>query len=273
MNNPLLQITIDNKQEIELFELASSMASISDQYHRFLRQNKREKVKSESKLFVKKITEGSIILDLCEKAPALLPGVAPLLVEYSHFLVNTLDYLSGRSSAIPQLYRYLREDFLNFKKILEPVANITGNYLHLNINFGTVSINQTYNSVEANAAQNQCDKEIKLLQKAGESLLKENVHLRLYQARNSNLSKTTLGNLGIITEISEEPKVISFSNDKLRYQIINGEENPYNYAYIVDADITLKEGSSYFESNKDIKGYEILKLHGAVELKDLLSSN
>lgn len=250
------------------------MTSISDQYHRFLRQNKQQKVRSDSRLYVKRIAEGSVILDLCENAPAILPGITPLIVEYSGFLVNTIDYLAGKApGAIASTYRYLREDYLNIKKILEPIANINGNKLTFNLNFGTIVVNNTYTSIEANAAQNQCDKEIKRLEKAGESLLRENVNLRLYQARNSNLSKTTLGNLGIVPEISEEPKVLSFGSDALRYQIINGEENPYNYTYSVDVEVQLREGSSYFETHKDIKGYAVLKLHGAIENRDLLSND
>lgn len=124
------------------------------------------------------------------------------------------------------------------------------------MNFGTVVINNTYSRLE----------------RSGDSLRRENVHLRLYQARNSNLSKTTLGNLGIVTELSEEPKVLSFVTDSLRYSIINGEENPYNFTYMVDIEVLLREGSSYLETHKDVKGYQVLSLHGSVENRDLLST-
>lgn len=272
MDNPLLQITIDNKEDIELFELASSMTSISDQYHRYLRQSKRERVKSQSKLYVKEIKRGSIILDLCEKAPETFIGIEPIIVGYAGFLVNTLNYLTGRVPKLPEIYKFLKEDFTNFKKLLEPIANVSGNYLTLNVNFGTVVYNQSYNSIDANAAQNRCDKEIKLLEKAGDSLFKEKVNLKLYQARNSNLSKSMSGNMGIISELSEEPKILSFITQKLRSEIIHGEENPYNYTYNVDVEIQLKEGSSYFGSHKDIKEYSVLKLNGIVENTDLLSN-
>lgn len=270
-HNPLLQITIDNKQEMELFELASSMASISDQYHRFLRQTKKQKIKSESKLYVKNISEGSIILDLCEKSPAMLPGIAPILVEYAGFVTCTFDYLTGKTSSLPEIYHYVREDFLNFKKIFEPIANVNGKTINLTgLNFGkTVVINVTYNSTDANAAQNQCDREIKRLEKAGDSLIREGVELHLYQARDSQLSQSTQGNLGIISDITDKPKVLSFANDRVRYDITKGETNPFNFVYNVDVEVKLKEGSSYLESHADIKGYEVLKLNGSIARKDL----
>jgi hypothetical protein len=169
------------------------MASISDEYYRFLKQTKGQRIKSESKLYVKEIRGGSIIVELCEKAQQILPGIAPSLVEYSGFLTSTLDYLAGRSSKLFTKYNFLRDDFLNFKKILEPIANFNGNTINFTgINFGrTVVINQSYNSTESNAAQNQCDREIKRLEKAGDSLIRENVKLQLYQARDSKLSKST----------------------------------------------------------------------------------
>ena len=218
------------------------------------------------------MSEGSIIVDLCEKAPEVLPVVAPFLAEYSHFLVNTLDYLCGKVRTLPS-YKFQREDFLNIKKIVEVAANMTGNSINFeSINFApTLIINKTYNYTEVNAVQNQCDKEIKRLEQSGDSLIKENVELKLYQARDSVLSKSTQGNLGIIEEISDKPKVLSFASDRLRYDITKAEENPLNFIFSVDIEIKLKEGSLFLESHKDIKEYEILKLHGPIKNTDLLT--
>jgi hypothetical protein len=41
--------------------------------------------------------------------------------------------------------------------------------------------------------------------------------------------------------------------------------------YSVDVEIKLREGSLFLESHKDIKEYEILKLHGSIKNTDLLS--
>jgi hypothetical protein len=271
---PKLQITIDNKADVELFEFASSMASINNQYQRFITQKKRQNSRGDCKLYVNKVSDGSIIIDLCEKAPDVLPSIAPLIVEYSAFLVTTLNYLSGHATALPN-YRFFREDFLNFKKILEPIVNVKGNNLNLTgINFGkTIVVNNNYTYTDSNAAQNQCDKEIKKLEKAGDSLIKENVNLKLYQARNSTISKTTQGNLGVIEEITEQPKVLSFANDRLRYDITKGEVNPLNFTYSVDVEVKLKDGSLFLDGHKDIKEYEVLKLHGPIENMDLFSND
>lgn len=272
MDCPKLQIRIDNKQDVELFEFVSAMASINNEYHRFLTQSQKRKTRTDCRLYVNRVSEGSIVVDLCEKAPEILPSITPLLVEYSFFLVNTLDYLCGRARTLPA-YKFNKEDFLNIKKIVEVAANTSGNSLQLqSINFSpTVVINKTYNYTEVNAVQNQCDKEIKRLEKSGDSLIQENVELKLYQARDSVLSKSTQGNLGIIESISDKPKVLSFANDRLRYDITKAEENPLNFIFSVDVEIKLREGSLFLENHKDIKEYEILKLHGPIKSTDLLT--
>ena len=104
------------------------------------------------------------------------------------------------------------------------------------------------------------------------SLIKEKVELTLYQARDSVLSKSTRGNLGIINDVCEKPKPLSFSTDRLRYDITKAVSNPLNYTYIVDIEVKLKDGSLFLENHKDIKEFEILKLHGPVEIDSLFDN-
>lgn len=268
-----LQITIDNKEDVELFEFASSMASLNNEYHRFLNQTKANKNSGNCKLYVNKVAEGSIVIDLCERAPEVLPAITPLIVEYSSFIVKTLEYLSGKTESLPSNYKFTKDDFINFIKLLNPVANITGNTLNFKCfnHSKTVIVNQTFNHTEANAAQNKSKKEIDRLARSGDSLIKEKVELNLYQARDSVLSSSHSGNLGIIEEISEKPIVLSFANDRLGYNITKAESNPFNFIYSVDVEVKLREGSIFLENHKDIKEYEILKLHGPIQKEDLFS--
>lgn len=268
---PKLSITINNKQDVELFEFTSSMASLNEDYTRFV-CSKGPDLKNRCKLYIDKIIPGSIVLELIEKAPEVLPGIAPILVDYTTLLISTLNYLSGKVTKLPD-FKFARENFINIKKLVEVAANVSGNTINFNLNYRSkVIINHKYSSTDANAIQNQCEKEIKRLDKSGESLIKEKVNLNLYQARDSVLSKSTRGNLGIIEEISDKPKPLNFSTDRLRYDITKAESNPLNFTYIVDIEIKLKDGSLFLENHKDIKEYEILKLYGPVENSDLFNT-
>ena len=264
---PTLRITIENKEDIELFEFTNSMQALSNQYYSFLNAKSDNTIKENYKLYVKKLTNGSIIIDLCEKAPEILPIVTPVIVEFSHYIVSILDFLCGETKE--KIYKFAKNDLLNFKKILEPIANVSGNKIgFLGINFGTINISKTYNNIQASAGQNKCEKEIKLLENGSNNIIKETSELILYQARNSKISSSLKGNLGIIKDISDKPKPLSFVNDRLKYDITNAEDNPFNFVYIVDLEVKLKDTRYGYENHSNIKGYEILKLHSLVNKED-----
>ena len=165
-------------------------------------------------------------------------------------------------------------DFKNFKNLLELTANCSGNKINFNINFGKQIINKTYNHKDASTAQNRIDREIKNLQEVGDGCIKENVELNLYQARNSNISNSNVGNLGVIKEISSKPKVLSFANDKVKYATITKQEdNPFNFTYNVDIEIILKDETYGYLDDKNIKEYHILKYHGPINKEDLFDKN
>ena len=179
---PTLRITIDNQQDIELCEFTNSMQALSNQYYSFLNAKEDKSVKTNYKLYVKKLTEGSVIIDLCEKCPETMEIITPMIAEFSTYLVNTLDYLSGKDIK-NTIYKYTKLDWLNFKKFLEPIANISGNKIgFLGVNFGNVTVNTTYNNTEASACQNKCDKEIKAIENGENNIIKEKFELQLYQA-------------------------------------------------------------------------------------------
>ena len=263
----ILRITIENQEDIELFEFTNAMQALSNQYYSFLNAKSDTKVKQNYKLYVKQLTHGSIIIDLCEKAPHILPALTPVIVEFSSYIVSTLDYLCGTVRDKFYNLNLSKIDLLNLKKLVEPVANVNGNQLSFHITFGDVNINRSYNSTQASACQNKCDKEIKKLEN-GDNIIEQKLELVLYQARNSKISNTLKGNLGIVQHISDKPKPLSFANDRLKYDITNAEDNPFNFIYIIDLEIKLKDIRYGYNDHRNIKEYEILKLHSLLNKED-----
>ena len=204
---------------------------------------------------------------MIEKSFPLLPAITPCIFEFTSYVCSTIDYLIGEKKDKP--YKYSICDFKNFKNLLELTANCSGNKVNFNINFGKQIINKTYDYKDASTAQNQIDKEIKKLQEIGDGTIKENVELNLYQARNSNLSNSNVGNLGVISEISKKPKVLSFASDKVKYAITKQEDNPFNFTYNVDIEIRLKDETQDYSDDKNIKEYHILKYHGTMDNEDM----
>ena len=57
-----LTITIDNKQDIELFEFTNAMSALNNQYYSFLNARNSKKNRQDQKLLIKKISHGSVIM-------------------------------------------------------------------------------------------------------------------------------------------------------------------------------------------------------------------
>lgn len=264
---PILQLKIDNKQDIDLNDFNNAVQSLGNQYYSYLKSSKAKKIKSTHKLYIKEVRKGSIIIELCEKAPELLPAIAPCIVEFGAYITNTMDWLVGKTPAIK--HNLVKKDFLDFKNMFQLSANLKGNSTgFVGINFGTVKVDHQYNDVESGAGQNKCLREIEAINEVEpESFIKEHVELELYQARNSKLSKA--GSMGIISEISDKPKVLSYANERLQYDLTKAEDNPFNFTYTVDVEVKLKEGKSNYEDHRNIQEFEILKLHGVVSVEDM----
>ena len=99
------------------------------------------------------------------------------------------------------------------------------------------------------------------------------IELKLYQARNSNLSKSKVGNMGVLEEISRNPKILSFASDRVRYEITKAEGNPFNFVYNVDVEVKLKDETKDYSDHNNIKEYEVLKLYASVNNEDLFDDN
>lgn len=264
---PILQLKIDNKQDLDLQEFNNAVQSLGNQYYSYLKASNTKQIKSTHKLYIKEVRKGSIIIELCEKAPELLPAIVPCIVEFSGYITNAMDWLIGKTPEIR--HQLAKKDFLDFKNLFQLAANLKGNSIgFVGINFGTVKVDHQYNDIEAGAGQNKCLREIEAINEIEpESFIKEHVELELYQARNSNLSKA--GSMGIIKDISDKPKVLSYANERLRYDLTKAEDNPFNFTYTVDVQVKLKDGKNNYEDHRNIQEYEILKLHGVVSMEDM----
>lgn len=259
---PILQLKINNKQDLDLQDFNNAIQSLGNQYYSYLGVSNAKQIKNTHKLYIKEIRKGSIIIELCEQSPLLLPTIVPCIVEFSSYVTTSMNWLVGKTSELK--HQLGKQDFSDFFKIFQLSANFKGNSIgFVGFHFGDVTIKHQYNDIESGAGQNKCLREIERINEVEpESFIKERVELDLYQARNSNLSRA--GSMGIIKDISEKPKVLTYANDRLRYDLTRAEDNPFNFTYTIDVQVELKDGKNGYEDHKNIQGYEILKLHGVV---------
>lgn len=246
-----LRVQICNKRPIELIDFTEGLLSLGNQYKKFIVRNPDLSFADDVSLFIKEVKTGSIIADLVPMAAATLP----FIVDFNNiatFLTNlklAYSFFVGKTNKKPEIDK---QDLNQLSKIINPVARDNGS----NINIYTIlngDIRDSFNmtSVEANAAQNGIDRELKLL-KEPTSKLKEKVILYWYQSRNDPDCKT--GDLGIIESVKPTPVKTIFDSEGIKASmVLNADENPFHYAYIVDVVVdTINDNAAL---------YKIVKFH------------
>ena len=245
----VLSIKIKNTEPVELVDLTNSLLCLADEYKHFIGLRDGPPASEEIKLYIKEIKTNCIITDLIASAPGLLPfmGHAMTVIDFTKFLKDSIGFFIGGHKEFPEL------DMRSYKNItgfLEPVAKDNGSQLNLNgtIN-GGVHLHFDMTSDDANAVQRRISRKMDQLKEpaTGE---KSEVLLYWYQARND--PKSVAGDRAIVESISKMP-VKTIMNPKIKKEMLSGDENPFNLAYIVDLKVET--------INDNPRVYKITHLH------------
>jgi hypothetical protein len=173
------------------------------------------------------------------------------VLSYLEYFSKTIDYFLGKNQEPPENFQ--RKDYENFISIVEPIAKDNGSMMNITAHKGAnLYIGCSFSSVEANAIQNQASKEIKKAPICG---LHKKVLLRWSNAKNQVGAKT--GNASIIENILPFPVKTVFNDEKLQKEILFESENPFNYFYIVDVEVSTVEEKPIL--------YKITSLHEKFE--------
>lgn len=249
-DNTMLVINIRNKQPVELIDYAQSMISIGAEYSDFIASTQNHLVSDEIKLYIKEIKPGSIITTLIAVAPALMPFAehANTVIDFTAHFKSCIDYLRGISKKPDNLDK---QTLSRVSKFVEPIAKDSGSILQLDASNNTGNITININSQDANNIQNQVALEIEKLREPIVGLHKK-VVLYWKQTRSDNKK----GYKAIVDSICKDKEVkVLFENDDIQHQIIFGEEQIYNKAYIVDVYVEIVRDKPALY--KVIKFYEL----------------
>lgn len=253
-DNAMLTVNIKNKQPVELIDYAQSMISLGAEYSDYIAETNNHLISDEIKLYIKEIRPGSIITELVALAPALMPFAehANTVLDFTNHMKSCIEYLKGIGKKPDNLDK---QTLNRVAKFVEPVAKDSGSILQVDAsnNSGTITIN--INSLEANAIQNMASKEIEKLKEPIVGLHKQ-VVIYWTQTRSDNRK----GYKGIIESISKKEVKVLFENDEIQYEMIHGEDQLYEKAYVVDV---------YVETIKDNPAaYRIMKFHESIDMPE-----
>jgi hypothetical protein len=252
MSEAKLTIKIENKRPIEITDFTDSFNSLANQYYKYLSENESFKLSQDTKLYIKEIRSGSIITELSDLVPLVIPFVenSNSVIEFTGFLKKGFDYFLGKTEEKPKDFDL--KDCNNFNNIIKPIAKDNGSNVIFNgdWNFENVTVNFNFNSVEANAIQNGIQREKENLKEPTKNI-QHKVLFYWDSAKYDEKSKSV--DRGFIDSVSFKPLRVSFDDDYTKRLMLDIEENPFHLAYIVDVEVM------------DIQGipsvYKILKMH------------
>lgn len=243
--NNKLEVTIKNEKPVVLTDLTMSLLGVNQQFQRFLETETNQDYQPATELYIKEVRSGSIVVELVALAMPIVPLIwegGPLSQWVSQAEAIVLWFL-GKHDTPPK--NLTKNDLKQWNSILEPVAKDNGSQLNFTVSDGGKVINQFFiNPQEANAAQNQIQREIDSLEDPDEHIQKRKVMV-WYQTKFDTESHT--GDKAIIEAISKKAIKVIFDNNAVKEAMLKGDERyskPWHkLAYIVDVEVQTVNGS------------------------------
>ena len=254
-----LRIHLENKKPLELSDFNKSFLALGNQFETFALENGNFD-KSEVKLYVHQVSQGSIIIDLVEFVTAGLIPIASdvhLMIDFANHLKSIYDYFKSGKGEKPKLTVQECKDLCD---IVNPVAKDANSKVTFNIvNNGNNNVTPVFimDSIESNASQNKLKDELaELKTKEDQNMTHTAQLLSMFQIRDIDNKS---GNKGTIEALFEKPLNIVFESDDIKRQMLASDLNPLKTAYIVDVVIQTV--------NARPVAYKIVKLHDTFPLE------
>lgn len=258
-----LVIEINNKKPIELEDLTKSLISFANEFENYIAEHGQRKEDREAKLYVKEIRTGSVILELVEFASkTAIPFLenASTIIGFAGHLKDAYNFLMGKSTEKEPPIEFTNTEYKDLSQIVNPVANDNGSQINISATVNNHIENQiVINSLEANALQNIIEKALQQNKvPALEDDTKRKVLLKWWQMRSDVKAKA--GNKGIIDELSNKPMNIIFEDEKLNEEMLHGDYNPNEVAYVVDVKLQTVGGK--------LVAYKVVRFHEVIDLNE-----
>lgn len=255
-NENKIQFDLDYKDPIEISEFTKSLNAISNEYKKFIDDTYGAEQPVNAKLYVEKITEGSILTTLVEYSDFAIPFLVDVntVYEFGKHLKEAFSYFSGQTKKGENLELDV-QDLNNLKSIISPGTE-TGNKIEISVVGNNNLVVLKADDTESNAITNRISKELKDLRLPSSNIYKKQLFY-FDQAKKDISSKK--GNYGIIESLNDERLRVVFEDDKsIKNKMLKGKHNPLQVSYIVDVEVQTKRGKSIT--------YKILNLHEIIDL-------
>lgn len=240
-----LTFHIANSRPVELIDLTSALAAFGDAYQDFVVNSGFDTDRRNIRLYVKEIRAGSIIAELFSIAQqiSIIDKHDEIAAAFLSNLNEIIQFFLGlnKPTSIRQSSEPTKKEAQQIVNILEPIAKDGSSQLFLNVQ-GDMHIHlpsYSYGSLEANAVQNGVRRY--LGPPLPSSHIRHDQLLKLFQVRDG--TKGTVGDKGIIEEISTSPVKLIFASEEVK-RIVLEQSYPFQHLFLVDAEVKTSEGKA-----------------------------
>lgn len=256
----LFRYEFQNGAPVELQDLAESMMALAAEYRRFADQTSEPVADTDAKLYIKEIRSGSVIADLLPWAVASIPFIENfnIVVQFGQNLSTIMTWLLTapfHSQAPEGVQSVDKQSLENITQILEPIAKDPQAKLNLGIvNNGTMTVNISVNSAEANAIQNSAKRR---LQKEVNKRSGLHEKVVMYWQKTTADPGKCAGDRAVIESVARKG-VKTVAPSDIKAQLMGGPDNPFHSAYIVDVEVETVRDQPVL--------YKVLHYHDSIPL-------
>lgn len=266
-SNNWIELTIDLKRPVELFDLMGTFTAIGHQFQQFLRDEYPHLVDETSKIYVRQIRAGSIIADL-------IPFIPPLIENMDKAMIVD-DFVRRYGGMILQLAKGIKlpeprkSDLDDVMRGVTAIANDPNGTATLK----SVEFDQTktrtrvsiqFDTKDAKRVQAVIEDQRREIEAKAFEVV-ENQLLVFWQ---SNLKQPVqgkrTGELAIMEYVTKKPLPVVYDSElaerRIKHETSQGERNVYKLGFYVTCRIERLNGRPV--------AYRISEVHDIIELPD-----
>lgn len=242
-------IKIENEHPLDLLDLTASLGAVANEYRRY-------SADESCRLYVERISEGSVLASLISHAPDMVGVVAPIIPISTDTLLPFVAHWADLLASLAEYGRGVISD-QPAKAADKSTLKNARNFVAPAINGNSITVSGDNNSVTLNqylinpSVAGDIDRHAShlLASPARDELRFQNEPLKLYQMRDAKA-----GDSGYIDSFSNKPRRLTFASEAVKREMLHGETSPFDLIFFVTGKAKTAGG--------DVACYHIEKIDG-----------
>jgi hypothetical protein len=262
-----IEVVIDVNEPIELGDFVSSFTAIANQYQRHMKLAHPD-LKDDAQVFVREIRSGSIIADLVPGIANIITAIDQTLIveQFVQLYANRLSQYFDLGGRAKDVSKNELNDFSGQIAAIARSKNGSGTISAVTYEDGNRQVKAT---IKFNAdTAIRATKEIENHRTELDAISSADRERVLMTFKRSDISNTAIGVRSgervIIEEISDKDLALIYgsplSEERIKDQMRNTEENIYHKGFVVDVNVTMRGGRAV--------AYAVTHVHQIIDLVD-----